>query len=77
MKMLTKLVAIILLLISVIFSAYHQVAHGVSSLESAGIGQRTVKRLGPDSARRKPRRCSRQGVRGIEAFLIATSKFQT
>jgi len=37
MKMLTKLIAIILLLISVIFSAYHQVAHGVSSLESAGI----------------------------------------
>ncbi|MGA3198663.1 MAG: hypothetical protein ABSD89_04580 [Halobacteriota archaeon] len=37
MKMLTKLVAIILLLISVIFSAYHQVAHGLSSLESAGI----------------------------------------
>jgi len=37
MKMLTKLVAIILLLISVIFSAYHQIAHGVSSLESAGI----------------------------------------
>ncbi|MGA2884535.1 MAG: hypothetical protein ABSE80_05215 [Halobacteriota archaeon] len=37
MKMLTKLAAIILLLISVIFSAYHQVAHGVSSLESAGI----------------------------------------
>ncbi len=37
MKMLTKLIAIILLLISVIFSAYHQIAHGVSSLESAGI----------------------------------------
>jgi hypothetical protein len=35
--MLTKLVAIILLLISVIFSAYYQVAHGLSYLESAGI----------------------------------------
>jgi hypothetical protein len=37
MKMRTKLVAIILLLISVIFSAYHQVSHGFSYLESAGI----------------------------------------
>jgi len=38
MKMLTKLIAIILLLISVIFSAYHQIAHrGVVPLESAGI----------------------------------------
>jgi hypothetical protein len=37
MKMRTKLVAIILLLISMIFSAYYQVAHGFSYLQSAGI----------------------------------------
>lgn len=35
--MLTKVIAIILLLISVIFSAYYQVAHGLSYFESAGI----------------------------------------
>ena len=37
MKMLTKLVAILLLLISVIFGAYHQVAHGLSYIVSASI----------------------------------------
>jgi hypothetical protein len=37
MRMLTKLVAIILLLISAILSAYYQVAHGFSYLQSAGI----------------------------------------
>jgi choline-glycine betaine transporter len=37
MKMRTKLVAIILLLIAVILSAWYQVAHGLSYLESAGI----------------------------------------
>ena len=37
MRMLTKVTAIILLLISVIFSAYHQVAHGFGYLLTAGI----------------------------------------
>jgi Na+/alanine symporter len=37
MRMLTKLVAIILLLISTILSAYYQVAHGFSYLQSASI----------------------------------------
>jgi hypothetical protein len=36
-RMRTKLVAIILLLIAAIFSAYYQVAHGFSYLQSAGI----------------------------------------
>ena len=37
MRMRTKLIAIILLLIAAIFSAYYQVAHGFSYLQSAGI----------------------------------------
>ena len=37
MKMLTKVIAIILLLISAILNADHQVAHGFSYLQSASI----------------------------------------
>jgi membrane protein YdbS with pleckstrin-like domain len=37
MRKRTKLVAIILLLIAAIFSAYYQVTHGFSYLQSAGI----------------------------------------
>jgi len=37
MRMLTKLVAIILLLIAAIFNAYYQVVHGFSYLQSASI----------------------------------------